>query len=126
METPESSWQGTAHAVQYRYSSLGANSFTYKLFCSPYDWAVKSFCKTAERYSLPGVGVVEISDWKEYDLDAAPYMEISGWDAFWNHYLFCVDDWAMHVMTEDALTEEQIEILANKMNYFITQNVRGE
>ena len=70
--------------------------------------------------------MVEITNQTEYGLDSAAYLEVSGWDAFWNHYLFRVDDWALHVMTRDALTQEQRELLASKMNYFIAENERGE
>lgn len=65
--------------------------------------------------------MVEVTNQKEYTVEAVSDMEVSGWDAFWDHYLFCANGWALHVMTEDPLTQEQIEIIASQMNEFVLE-----
>ena len=125
-ENADSKWKGTRHAVEYNYSAGTPYAMRYELFYSPYKLAVDSFCRTAERYYLPGPGVVEVTDRREYVVETVPQMEVSGWKAFWNHYLLRIDDWAFHVMADDVLTQEQIEILANKMNYYIAEKELGE
>lgn len=122
-EDADSYWEGTRHAVEYHYSAGVPHALKYELFYSPYDMAVDSFCRKAERYYLPGPGVVEVTDRREYVVETVPQMEVSGWKAFWNHYLLRIDNWAFHVMVDDPLTQEQLEILANKMNYFIAENM---
>jgi len=125
-EDADSYWEGTRHAVEYHYSAGTPYAMRYELFYSPYSLAMDSFCRTAERYYLPGPGVVEVTDRREYSIETVDGVEASGWKAFWNHYLLQMDDWAFHVMTDDVLTQEQLEILANKMNYFIAEKEQGE
>ena len=77
----------------------------------------------AERYSLAGPGGVEATDHKEYSIKTVEGVEASGWIALNKHYLLRYDQWVLHVMVDDWLTQEQLEILANKMNYFIVETM---
>ena len=119
----KSYWQGTQHAVQYDYSTGTPYALNYKLFYSPYDFAVNSFCRMAERYSLAGPGAIEATDYREYSIKTVEGVEASGWITLNKHYLLRYDQWVLHVMVDDWLTQEQLEILANKMNYFIAETM---